>query len=98
MQTCSICNAQSSDIEKNCVNCGRNLSEFSSTAVARRKFVENPRVRLVRLIVAAEACPACHKVEGTYDEVSIPELPIEGCSHNISCRCFYEPTLNNIYP
>ncbi len=98
MQTCSICNAQSSDIEKNCVNCGRNLSEYSSTVVAKKKFVENHRVRLVRLVVASDACPACRKVEGTYEKDSVPELPTKGCSHNIGCRCFYEPTLNNIYP
>ena len=98
MQTCSICNAQSSDIEKNCVNCGRNLSEYSSTAVARRKFVENHRVRLVRLVVAADACPVYTKLQliNTYN--SVPELPIKGCSQNMGCRCFYEPTLNNIYP
>lgn len=98
MQTCSICNAQSPDVEKTCINCGSNLSEFSSTAVARKKYQENPRVNNIRLVIAANACPACREVEGTYDKDSIPELPVKGCSHNLGCRCYYEPTLNNIYP
>ena len=98
MQTCSICNAQSTDIEKNCINCGSNLSEFSSTAVTRKRYQDNPRVTNVRLVIAADACPACRKVEGTYDKGSIPVLPVKGCSHNLGCRCYYEPTLNNIYP
>jgi hypothetical protein len=98
VQTCSKCNAQSPDFEKSCLNCGSNLSKFSSISVARKKFKENPRVKNIRLLIAADACPACREVEGTYDKDSIPELPVKGCSHNMGCRCYYEPTLNNIYP
>ena len=53
---------------------------------------------MVRVVVAADACPACRDIEGTYNKDSIPGLPVHGCSHNLGCRCFYEPTLENIYP
>lgn len=98
MQTCTKCNAQSPDYETNCINCGVDLSVYSATAVAREKFRNNPRVRMVRVVIAADACPACREIEGTYNKDSIPGLPVNGCSHNLGCRCFYEPTLENIYP
>jgi hypothetical protein len=25
-------------------------------------------------------------------------LPVEGCSHALGCRCFYQPVLDEIYP
>ena len=65
---------------------------------ALQKFQENPRVINVRLIVAADCCPACAAYEGTYDKFKVPQLPIEGCSHPYGCRCFYQPMLNTIYP
>ncbi len=70
----------------------------SSAAVALKQLQENPRVKNVRLIVSADACPACAAQEGTYDKNNAPALPIEGCSHANGCRCFYEPMLNVIYP
>ena len=27
-----------------------------------------------------------------------PTLPVEGCSHGLGCRCYYEPVLTEIYP
>lgn len=98
MQTCSVCNVQSPDLALNCVNCGADLKEFSKTAVARKKFESNPRVRLIYLIVNDDACPACQAVRGAYDKESVPVLPVEGCSHTNGCRCFYQPYLDEIYP
>ncbi len=98
MQTCSKCNTQSSDMVTHCPNCGSDLSEFSKTAVARRRYQENPRVQYIRVVVAADSCPACQQVEGAYAKGECPELPVETCSHSLGCRCFYQPFLNDIYP
>jgi hypothetical protein len=68
------------------------------TAVARKKFLENPRVRDVRLVISDNACPVCAAREGTYAKDNIPIIPIEGCSSPEGCRCFYEPMLSEIYP
>lgn len=98
MQTCSLCNMLSPDETTNCVKCGADLREFSTTAVARRKFQENPRVKLVRVVVMHDACPACQEVEASYEKDSLPILPVKGCSHATGCRCFYQPYLEEIYP
>lgn len=98
LQTCSNCNAQSPGLELNCINCGSDLKVYSSTTVALKRFQDNPRVKLVRVVVDADACPACSAGEGTYEKESVPKLPVESCSHNIGCRCYYAPTLNDIYP
>ena len=98
MQTCSKCNAFSPDAVTNCVNCGADLRELSTTAVARKRFQGNPRVRMVRVLVMDDACPACQEVEGTYSKQAAPVLPVEGCSHGDGCRCFYQPYLDEIYP
>ena len=98
MQTCSLCNTQSPDTSITCVYCQADLGEYSATAVALKKFIENPRVNTIRLVVGADCCPACAAQEGTYDKNSVPNLPVEGCSHPNGCRCFYEPMLNIIYP
>jgi len=58
----------------------------------------NPRVRDIRVIVQAEACPACQSVAGTYSKDSAPALPVEGCSCINGCMCHYEPMLTEIYP
>ncbi len=98
MQTCSKCQNVSPDNASKCVVCQADLVEFSTTAVALKKFQMNVRVKNVRLVVAANCCPACREVEGTYDKLNVPRLPVEGCSHARGCRCFYEPMLNDIYP
>jgi len=58
----------------------------------------NPRVDNIRLIVAHDACPACRMQEGAYDKGQVPRLPTRGCSHALGCRCFYEPSLTEIFP
>jgi hypothetical protein len=98
MQTCSICNALTNDLVKNCINCGADLSELSTTRRALKRFQENQRISEIRLIVMPDACPACQDGEGTYSKQEAPILPIEGCSHPSGCRCFYEPVLAEIYP
>lgn len=98
MQTCSKCHTQSPDSTKNCIQCGADLSEASETAVALKQLQANPRVIYVRISVAGDCCPACRQAEGAYAKDSAPKLPIEGCSHALGCRCFYQPVLDVIYP
>jgi hypothetical protein len=98
VQTCSQCNAQSADEADFCVNCGADLRRYSTTAVARQRFQTNPRVKLIRVIVAEDACPACRQFEGSFEKDAVPILPAPGCSHPQGCRCFYQPCLEEIYP
>ena len=98
MQTCSRCATQSADAVQICPGCQADLRENSTMAVALKRFIKNPRVRIVRLVVPVDACPACRAVEGTYPKDKIPALPIEGCSEPNGCRAFYEPMLEEIYP
>lgn len=98
MQTCTRCNTQSPDSALACPTCGANLKESSTTAVALRRFQENPRVNAVNVIVHADACPACQAIQGTYPKDSAPRIPVEGCSHEHGCRCFYQPLLEEIFP
>jgi hypothetical protein len=98
MQTCYLCNAQSPDEASNCVNCDADLEEFSTTEIARKEFLANPRVRSVRVLVADDSCPACQALEGTYEKDEVPTLPVKGCSHGLGCRCFYQPYLITIFP
>ncbi len=98
MQICSQCNAQSPDSAAYCSNCQADLSEFSKISAALKRLRANPRVLNLRLVVADTCCPACQQVEGTYAKDQVPKLPVEGCSHSLGCRCFYEPMLSEIYP
>lgn len=98
MQTCTRCNTQSPDAAHTCPKCGADLQEFSTTAVALRKFQENPRVTAVNVIAHGDACPACQEKQGTYPKDRVPKLPVEGCSHEGGCRCFYQPFLDEVFP
>ncbi len=98
MQSCTICYAQSPDEETNCINCGADLREFSATSVALKRFQKNPRVRHVIFSVMNDSCPACQKLQGAYPKDLVPRIPVEGCSFNDGCRCFYQPVLDDIYP
>ena len=98
MQTCSKCNASSLDHALECGNCHANLGEFSTNAVTLRQYKENPRVSLIRINVAGDACPLCYESRGSFEKDAVPRLPHEGCSHARGCRCTYEPVLNEIYP
>jgi hypothetical protein len=95
MQTCSKCNASSPDDALMCSNCQADLQEFSTSAVALKRLRENPRVRLIRVTVANDACSHCYELMKTYPKDAVPHLPHEGCSHENGCRCFYEPVLED---
>jgi uncharacterized protein (UPF0212 family) len=98
VQICSKCQVQSPDTIQNCPNCGADLREWSNTAVALKSLQENPRVIYVRISVSQDCCPACRQAEGAYAKEVAPKLPVEGCSHPLGCRCFYQPVLEEIYP
>ncbi len=98
MQTCSVCNDQNPDEAQVCHNCGADLRELSTTAVALARYRANPRVAAVRISVMPDACPACQELQGVYPKDQVPALPMEGCSHENGCRCFYAPILTEIYP
>lgn len=98
MQTCTKCYTQSPDDTVYCDHCHADLREWSTNSVALKRFQENPRVQMVRVMVANDCCPACQMVEGTYPKDSVPRLPVEGCSHDLGCRCVYQPILTEIYP
>jgi RNA polymerase subunit RPABC4/transcription elongation factor Spt4 len=98
LQTCSRCHTQSPDTTLVCPSCGADLKGLSTTGEALRKFQENPRVRMVNVIVHADACPACQEIQGTYPIDQAPKIPVEGCSHEHGCRCFYQPVLEEIFP
>jgi len=98
VQTCSKCYTQTSDEDTYCPNCHADLREWSTTAVALKKYQANPRVKRIYLIVSKDSCPACRAKEGVYDKFEVPKLPIEGCSNPNGCRCFYEPFLTEIFP
>jgi hypothetical protein len=71
---------------------------MSQTALARKKMQANDRVRLIRVSVAHDCCPACAAVQGAHPKDRVPVLPVPGCSHGLGCRCYYEPVLSEIYP
>lgn len=98
MQICSKCHSVSPDSATHCVQCNADLSQFSETAVALKKIQDNPRIAYVRIAVSHDCCPVCREAQGAYAKDSAPKLPIEGCSHPLGCRCFYEPVLEEIYP
>ncbi len=70
------------------------ISPREALAFMRR----DPAVVAVRVIVSADACPACRAYAGTYALDEVPALPVEDCSNPLGCRCFYEPVLDDIYP
>lgn len=61
-------------------------------------LTDNPRVRDIRIIVPADACPVCQSVAGTYTKGHLPQLPPDGCSCPRGFEGFCQPMLNTIYP
>jgi len=98
VQTCSICQTQTSDTVRYCPNCQADLQQNSTTAVVLKKHQANPRVSLIKISICGDACPACYEAGGAYAKDAVPRLPIESCSHALGCRCFYEPVLEEVYP
>jgi hypothetical protein len=60
--------------------------------------IRNGLATKVRILVAQDACPVCQAMEGVYAFDDVPELPHEGCSHPLGCRCFYAPVLDRFGP
>jgi len=98
VRSCTVCRKQSPDDARQCVHCGSDLDQLSTTAVALQHLRANDRVSRIRLIIGDDACPSCRRVEGAYTKETAPNLPTRGCSHPMGCRCFYEPALTEIYP
>ena len=98
MQICTRCLANNPDSAASCKNCQSDLSKWSKAAVALRELQENSRISHIRVSVTGDCCPACQEAEGVYAKDATPKLPVEGCSHNLGCRCFYLPVLEEIYP
>ncbi|MBN1536808.1 MAG: hypothetical protein JW908_08765 [Anaerolineales bacterium] len=98
MQTCSQCHALSPDSAKSCEQCHADLSQFSTTAMALKRIRENPRIAYVRIAVNHDCCPACRQAEGAYTKENVLVLPVEGCSHPLGCRCYYQPVLGDLFP
>lgn len=67
-------------------------------AAVLQRLRDNPRVSRVIVSVAEDACPAGAAMQGNYLKDDVPSLPVEGCSHAISCTCYYQPVLNDIFP
>ena len=65
---------------------------------ALKKIREGGIATKVRILTALDCCPACSAHEGAYEFDSVPELPVEGCSHPEGCRCFYAPVLDRFGP
>lgn len=98
MQICSRCQTSNLDSAILCSNCKAELSVWSVGAVALKEMKENPRISHIRISVSGDCCPACSEAEGVYSKEEVPPLPIMGCSHNLGCRCFYMPVLDELYP
>lgn len=98
MQSCTVCGKTSDDFARACSRCGSDLTTFSASARAKAQLLSNPRVLRLRLMAAADACPACLDATGEFPKATVPDLPVPGCSHPMGCRCFYEPALDSIYP
>jgi hypothetical protein len=63
-----------------------------------QQLKDNPRVRDIRIIVPADACPVCQEIAGTYTKDNVPTLPPEGCSCPRGFEGYIQPMLNVIYP
>ncbi|MCP4422483.1 MAG: hypothetical protein GY805_38225 [Chloroflexi bacterium] len=67
----------------------------------QKKALESIKTGLatrVRIMANRDCCPACRAVEGAYDFDTVPQLPLEGCSHPNGCRCSYAPVLDRFGP
>ena len=52
----------------------------------------------VRILASHDSCPVCKAYEGAYSFDDAPQLPLEGCSHPLGCRCQYAPILDRFGP
>ncbi|MCI0398166.1 MAG: hypothetical protein L0332_33935 [Chloroflexi bacterium] len=77
------------------------VGEAEHSAAYQREVLDKIRKGLatkVRILANHDSCPVCRAVEGAYDFDEVPELPLEGCSHPMGCRCYYAPVLDLFGP
>jgi len=60
--------------------------------------IKNGLATKVRILVPANACPACRAIEGAYAFDDVPEIPPEGCSCLNGCQAYYAPVLDRFGP
>jgi len=60
--------------------------------------IRNGLATRVRILAGRDCCPVCRAAEGAYAFDDVPQLPIEGCSHPLGCRCHYAPVLDLFGP
>lgn len=60
--------------------------------------IKNGLATKVRVLVPADACPACRAIEGAYAFEDAPELPPEGCSCLSTGTAYYAPVLDRFGP
>jgi hypothetical protein len=78
------------------------LESLEKSALAHREILEKIQsggiATKVRILANQDSCPVCRSVEGAYEFDEVPELPLEGCSHPMGCRCYYAPVLDRRGP
>lgn len=74
------------------------MATLAENQAALKKIQEGGIATKVRILAARDCCPVCRAYEGAYDFDEVPELPHEGCSHALGCRCFYAPVLDRRGP
>lgn len=78
------------------------VQSLEKSAEEHRKVLEKIQsggiATKVRILANHDSCPVCRRVEGAYDFDEVPELPLEGCSHPMGCRCYYAPVLDRRGP
>lgn len=82
----------SSDIE------ARIAKRTAELQASIQQLKDNPRVRDIRVIVPANACPVCQAIAGTYLKDDLPQLPPEGCSCPNGFEGYCQPMLKEIFP
>lgn len=78
----------------------RSEDEWDNSPAAKslERMRANSRIKYIVVVVPEDACPACQNLTGTYPKDQVPRLPIEKCSHNLGCRSYYLPYLDEIFP
>jgi hypothetical protein len=78
------------------------VQSYEKSAEEHRKIREKIQAggiaTKIRILANHDNCPVCRRVEGAYDFDDVPELPLEGCSHPMGCRCYYAPVLDRRGP
>ncbi len=65
---------------------------------AMLKKIQEGLATKVRILVPANACSVCRRVEGAYEFEGVPELPLEDCAGIDGCNAMYAPVLDQFGP